>query len=154
MSDIPLYSWDSTVFIAWISEEPGAPLKDIESVVVEIDNKKANLVVSVLAYSEILEVKHTPEQMIKFREFLKRSNVVVADNTVAIAEKAGEIRSRGFAEKGKKKRKIKTPDATFLATTIIYKAAVLHSLDPDLLHLNQSPMVEGLRITKPIPLGP
>ncbi len=139
------YSWDASVFIAWLTGEQGAPLDDIAIVVEQLDDGEANLVVSVTAYSEVLEAKHTPQQMTAFRNFLKRSNVALADNTIIIAEKAGQVRSRGLATG----RKIKTPDATYLATAIIYKATVLHSLDPDMLNLNGSPIVDGLAITKP-----
>jgi predicted nucleic acid-binding protein len=145
----PNYSWDATVFLAWLVEEASAPLLDIDAVVGEIDDDKAVLIVSVTAYSEILEAKNEPEKMAKFRAFLKRSNVVVADSTVAIAEKAGQIRSKGLA----KGRKIKTPDATYLAVAILFKADVLHSLDDDMLHLNESPIVDGLKITRPKPIS-
>jgi hypothetical protein len=141
------YSWDATVFIAWLCEEPSAPLGDIDQVVGEIDSAQANLIVSVTAYSEVLAAKHTDEQMNQFRRFLKRSNVLVADNTVQIAEKAGEIRGKGLAEN----RKIKTPDATYLATAILFQADVLHSLDLGMLSLSGSPIVDGLRISSPKP---
>jgi len=143
----PKYSWDATVFLAWLVEEATAPLLDIDAVVGEIDEDKAVLIVSVTAYSEILEAKNDPDKMAKFREFLKRSNVVVADSTVAIAERAGQIRSKGLAQG----RKIKTPDATYLAVAVHYKADVLHSLDDDMLNLNGSPIVDDLKITRPKP---
>jgi hypothetical protein len=96
MSKRPNYAWDSTVFLAWLGEEATAPLADIAAVVQEIDSGEANLIVSVTAYSEVLEAKHTEEQMGKFRRFLQRSNVVVVDQTVIVAEKAQQIRSKGL----------------------------------------------------------
>ena len=147
--DKPVYSWDSSVFIAWLCEDQTVPLIDIANVIEEIENDRAILVVSVTAYAEVLEAKHTPEQMASFREFLKRSNVVTADTT--ITEKAGAIRSGGLVLHPP--RKIKTPDATFLATAILYKVDTLHTFDPDLLNLNGHPLAEGVVICKPIVLS-
>jgi predicted nucleic acid-binding protein len=149
MSKLVKYCWDTSVFIAWIAEEEDKPLADIGTVADEISSGKAVLIVPVTIYSEILETRHTEEQLRRFEQFLKRSEVIVADTTVPIAQKASAIRSKGEAEG----RKIKTPDATVLATAILYKADVLHSFDPHLLNLNGSSIVDGLRITKPISLS-
>ncbi|MFO0966087.1 MAG: PIN domain-containing protein [Gemmataceae bacterium] len=147
MSKKRLYSWDSSVFIAWLIGEETAPLGGIDAVADEIDSGAANLITSVVAYSEVLSARHSEEQMARFRGFLKRSNVTIAENTLVIAEKVGQIRSLCLSQSPK--RKLKTPDATFIATAIIYKADVLHSTDPDILRLNGNPAVEGLRIATP-----
>jgi len=123
---LPNYSWDTSVFIAWINEEKTAPLLAMELVSREIDAGKATLVVSALVIPEVLDAKMTSEQREKFNLFLQRSNVVVADVTVPIATKARQIRDRGLGETPK--RKIKTPDATVLATAILFKCDALHSL--------------------------
>lgn len=75
MSKGPVYSWDASVFIAWLVGEADAPLSDIDAVAQEIDQEKATLLVSVSAYSEVLEAKHTSEGFSKFQRFLKRSSV-------------------------------------------------------------------------------
>lgn len=147
----PVYSWDSSVFIAWLTDDQTAPLTDIGNVIEEVENDRAVLVVSVTAYSEVLAAKHTPEQMVRFRDFLKRSNVTNVDNTIVIAEKAGAIRSAGLGLSPV--RKIKTPDATFLATAILYKVDALHALDKPLLNLNGLPLAEGITICKPVLFG-
>ena len=109
-----------------------------------------NLLVPVMAYSEVLDAKHSSEQMAVFWKFLAKSNVVVADTTQTIAEKAGEIRSRGLL--ATPQLSIKTPDATFLATAIVYKATVFHTTETTKLPgLNGSPIVAGLRISAPCP---
>src|SRR5262249_47396806 len=108
MNKKPIYCWDSTVLIAWIDEEVGAPLADIDLVATAIDRKEAALLLSVTAYMEILRVKHTPEQMDKFRSFASRSNVEVANVTIPIANLVEEIRSNGLS--ANPKRSIKTPD--------------------------------------------
>ena len=145
----PVYSWDASVFIAWLRQESTAPLSDIAVVADQIDANTANLLVSVIAYAEVLSARHSPDEMQRFQAFLRRSNVTVADTTQAIALRVEQIRSAGLSEA----RKIKTPDATFAATAIVHGANVLHSLDPDLLNLNGSAIVDGLRITRPMDIG-
>lgn len=146
------YCWDSSVFMAWLGDDAVAPLDNIQLVFDEIDSGKASLLVPVTAYSEILEAKHTAEQMMQFEKFLERSNVVVADTTKAIAKKAGEIRSRGL--RAKPKLGIKTPDVTFLATAIIYRADAFHTLETTHLpQLSGSDLVDKLLICSPGPLS-
>ncbi len=139
------YAWDSCTVIAWFCEEPGAPLDDMALVVGEIDAERANLVISVVTYSEILESKYTESQRQKFELFLKRSNVVTVDTTIPVARKAAKIRDAALRES----RKIKTPDATILAASVMLGVDVLHTLDDQLLALSGSPVVDGLQITKP-----
>ena len=146
MSNPTKYCWDTSVFLAWLNEETSAPLRDIDVVVGEIDSGKATLIVSVTTYSEILETKHTKEQLNKLDLFLKRSNVMIADVTVPIAQEASRIRSAAHSQK----RNIKTPDATIMATAILYEADVLHSLDPHHLNLSGSDIVNRLKIIEPI----
>ncbi len=146
----PLYCWDAGVFIAWFGAEADKPLDDISLVVAEIDRNAADLLVPVTAYAEILDTPAWPNRAEQFRKFVRRSNVVIADTTQAIAEKAGEIRSRGAV--AQPKRSIKTPDALFLATAVIYKATVFHTTElTKLPNLSGSDIVEGLRIEAPKP---
>src|SRR5438128_878983 len=114
MTKAPVYAWDATVLLAWLEEDESAPLGGIDSVVEEIDKKSAILIVSVVAHTEVLRAKHSDEQMKKFRGFLQRSNVLVVNVDLRIAEKAEAIRSKGLAEN----RKIKTPDAQHIASAI------------------------------------
>ncbi len=156
----PRYAWDSSVFLAWLWEDETFSLGGVESVIQEItplrntDNEGASpraiLIVSVIAYAEILEARQTAEQMDQLEGFLKRSNVILANNDIRIAQKAGEIRSRGLAEKPI--RKIKTPDATHLATALIYQADAFHTFDARILALNESPIIDGLKVCQPIAL--
>jgi len=149
-SRLVTYCCDANVFLAWLGEEATASLGDIDLVFGEIDRKVASLLVPVTAYSEVLEARHTPAQMEKFRRLLDRSNVVVADTTKTIAERAGLIRSRGI--EAKPRRIIKTPDATFMATAIIYRATVFHTLETTQLPgLSGTDIVDKLVITAPKP---
>lgn len=151
MSSPTVYCWDVNVILAYMLQDSSAPLADIDLVVGEIDRNEAILLVPVTAYMEILEAKNTPEQMAEVRAFLQRSNVEVANITQPIAEKVGQIRSRGLL--AKPLRKIEVPDATYLATALLYKADVFHTCEEGmLLNLNGSDIVEKLLITKPKPL--
>jgi predicted nucleic acid-binding protein len=149
MSSKTNYAWDTSVIIAWLCDDPTAPLADIGLVVDEIDAGAANLIFSVTTFAEILESKYTAEQIDKLNRFLLRSNVIKVETTFPIAHKASQIRNAGLAEG----RKIKTPDATVLATAILYKANVLHSLDAHHLNLDGNPIVDGLSISLPVPLS-
>ncbi len=147
----PIYCWDTTVFLAWLNEEASAPLADIDLVAQEIDAGRAVLVVPVTITSEILDSKLSGEQRAKLSAFLKRSNVINADTTLVIARKAREIRDAGLAMKPK--RSIKTPDATIVATAVIYRCDALHSLDDrgsGPLRLVGMPVLGGLKICKPV----
>ncbi|HVC98954.1 MAG TPA: PIN domain-containing protein [Pirellulales bacterium] len=147
----PVYCWDTSVFLAWINEEQDAPLSDIIQVAEEIDRNEAIMVVPVTVPTEIFTSTMTAEQKHKFSRFLKRSNVINATITFAIATKAREIREAGHAMKPV--RKIKTPDAQIIATAIIYQCDALHSLDDrgsGPLKLNGMAAVDHLRIEKPI----
>jgi predicted nucleic acid-binding protein len=143
------YVWDSTVLIAWLLEEAGAPLVEMGEVVREIDSGSSNLILSVTTFSEILESKFTVAQLDQLEKFLLRTNVVRVDTTFRIAKKAATIRDAGLPEK----RKIRTPDATIMAVAVMYKVDALHTLDRQMLALNGSPIVDGLRITSPHPFS-
>lgn len=153
MSKTPQYRicWDTSVFLAWFNEEASAPLGDIDIVLELIHSGKALLIVSVTTYTEIVHAKHTDEQIALLDLFLKRSNVVRADTTFAVAQKAEQVRSRGIelAPSKHEVRNIKTPDATIIATAIVHQVDVLHSLEPRHIALSESPIVDGLKITAP-----
>src|SRR5262245_59915718 len=133
----PIYSWDTSVFSAWLGEEEGAPLADIALVASEVNKDQAVLVVSVTVLAEISRTQMTTAQRDQFDQFLKRSNVIVADTTRAIATRAQELRDWGREHR----KSLKTPDATILATAASYPVDALHSLDPHILRYNQLEIV-------------
>ena len=139
------YCWDTSVFLAWLKDEADAPLDDIALVADVIDDDKADLIIPVAVFSEILEAKHTKRQMRQLKQFSKRSNVLSVDTTIAIAQRASELRSSLLREG----RKLRTPDAQIAATAILYDVDMLHSLDPDLLKINGNPAGDGLMIVRP-----
>jgi predicted nucleic acid-binding protein len=147
----PLYCWDTTILLAWLKNESTAPLADIALVVSEIDSKEANLIIPATVYTELLDASLSEEERELLDRFLKRSNVLSIDLTIPIAKRAAAIRQRAHEESPR--RKLKTPDAQIAATALAMSADVLHSLDPDLLHLDNHPTVERLRIYQPRPLS-
>lgn len=143
----PRYCWDTSVFLAWLKNEPASETPTMRAVVDEITSQHAILVVPVIVYTEILEHHHSPPVMKAFRDFLKRSNVSVVNITMGLAELAEEIRTKG--EREKPKRKIKTPDAIYIACAVRAEVDMLHSTDADMLKLHNSPTAFGLRICLP-----
>ena len=150
MNNKPRYCWDTSVFLAWLNAEPTAPLADIERLVDDVHANRAIPITSVVTYTEMLRARHTAKQIKAFDDFLKRSNVVRVEVSFAIAQKAEEIRSKAITlfKKGQQ-RTIKTPDAQIIATAILQKANVLHSLEPQHCNLSGHSVVDGLLITLP-----
>lgn len=147
MAKKPRYCWDTSVFISWFEAESRSDTPSMKAVVHEIEKKEAILVVPVIVYTELLELHHSESVLADFRRFLKRSNIQVANITMGLAEKAEQIRTR--AGKEKPARKVKTPDALYLSCSLKTSVDMLHSFDTDMLKLNGSPTVEGLRICTP-----
>lgn len=80
------YCWDTCVLIAWIREEADKPLADISEVVEQIDDGRANLILPVTCYSELLESRFTQDQLRAIDEWMKRSNIVLANTTQIVAQ--------------------------------------------------------------------
>ena len=128
------FYWDSCLFLTWLKNEPRGPgeTEGIEEVACLVHAGKADLFTSVIAESEVLESKMTPDQKERFQNLFKRRNVVRVDIDVRIASLAGQIRSY-YSQRG---MKVSTPDSLHLATAIHYGADELHTTDTDLLRFN------------------
>jgi predicted nucleic acid-binding protein len=144
-ADSPLYCIDTCVYIDWLTGDKTAPLQDIADVIQEIEEKKANLLVPVIAYVEVMEAKHSGKPITQFRDFLKRSNVIPVDITLPLAERAEVIRSAAW--KLKPKRSIRAADAIFIAASILFKATLLITRDDKMLSLDGYDIVDKLRIS-------
>ena len=122
-----IYYWDTCCFIAWLTSKdyPQEVLDGLDDVAKEVNENRAILCTSVMTDTEILEGQLTADQITKFQNLFKRRNVIQITLDQRIARRASEIRNyyngRGI--------KIKTPDATHLATAIIYEAEEFHTLD-------------------------
>ena len=125
-------------------------MKEIDYLVDQVNSKRADLIISVVTYTEMLRAKHTPKQAAAFDDFLKRSNINRVDVSFPIAQKAEQIRSKAITMFAKhQQRSIKTPDAQIIATAIVHEADVFHSLEPMHHNLSGHAVVDGLSITTP-----
>lgn len=153
------YCWDTSVFLAWLNQERNAPLNEIDLLLSDFcaDPPRAILVFPVTVYAEVLHAKHSEEQIAAFDKFLLRSSIVTAEQSMQVSRLAQTVRSRGIqmdtdGRKPKKgqERSIKASDALIIATAMLYDVDAFHSLEPKHLRLSGSPIVDGLRITKPV----
>lgn len=85
----------------------------IREITADIDASAAVLVLPTLIFTELLPSHHGNAK----------------DLTVAIAERAGELRDAGRLASG---RRLKTPDAVFIATAELSGCRCLYSSDPDI----------------------
>lgn len=147
----PLICWDSCVFLAWFNKEHDKPLSQIEHLLVQIAEGKVNLLVSALSYAEVLDKAGKSDAGARFRDFVQRPNVVVANIDPRIGLMAAEIREAALIAhaNGRLSQGIKIPDALIAATAVIYRAGELHTFDPVLLELSASSIVRQLPITSP-----
>lgn len=148
---VPLLAWDSVIFLAWFNEENDKPLTVIDFLLREIAASRVNLLISAICCVEVLDRAGTSDAGTQFKAFSKRPNIIRANCDWRVAEKAAEIRQKVTAEvnAGRMQTGIKAPDALIAATAIIYRATELHTFDPVLLDLDNSPLVDFLTIAEP-----
>ena len=93
----PAIFWDSCVFLAWLKEEKNKPLEDIRAFIADIEGEKILLHVSVLSYTEVLDIFKIDEPLAgtagtRFRRWVKRQGVDVLDVDPRIAERAADLK--------------------------------------------------------------
>jgi predicted nucleic acid-binding protein len=150
-NEIRRMAWDSCVFLAWLQNEQEKPLADIRELLRDVSEKKVVLVVSAVVVAEVLDRAGESDAGTQFRDYAKRSNILRANVDFRIAERAALIRERAIKalKEQRIEKSIKAPDALIVATSLIYKADILHTFDPVLLSLDEHPVVEGLKISEP-----
>ncbi|PHR86359.1 MAG: hypothetical protein COA78_38020 [Blastopirellula sp.] len=149
------YGWDSEVFIAWFQKDPSKDLASIGFIIEEVENNRAIIVLSSLVFSEVTQHKKSATAYNEFRDFCDGDNVEVLDVRPSIAILGGQFRTaaeeqrkKEFAASGKHStKKIKGEDSIMLATASLAQVDVFHS--EDLSSLSGSPVVNGLKISKP-----
>jgi predicted nucleic acid-binding protein len=148
-------AWDSCVFLAWFQDEKDKPLGEIREILQDISDEKIVLIVSAIVAAEVLDRAGESKAGTQFRGYVRRPNIVRANLDFRAAERAAKIRERAVeAIKSKKLLLgVKAPDAIVVATALLHRVDVLHTFDKVLLELDGSPIVEGLRITKPTSLS-
>lgn len=124
-------------------------MADLYSLVSELDQKKINVVTSVITFAEIHQ-EMSDEQLSRFRQQFDKPNVSSLDVTQRIAQKAAELR-RAFNHP-----RICFRDAIHLATAMVYKVNAFHTFDAEdtkdckgLIGLSGDSAVGGLTISKP-----
>jgi len=145
---IPLVSWDSCLFLAWFKGEKDKPLGLIEDMILDIKNEKTNLLVSAIVGCEVLDKAGECDAGTQFRDYVKRSNVIVANVDMRVAEKAASMRERAVQAIHRQEitKGIKAPDAVVAATASLFKASVLYSFDSDLVSLSGSEVIDKLKV--------
>lgn len=138
---IDLVCWDSSVLIDWIKGDDQDRMKRIGMVVSGVEQDKYRIVVSTLAYVEVLESTMPEGTMKMFQQFMQnRKQVEVVTVDIRVAQKAQLIRNNS-------RKKLSTPDAVHIATAIVSGANLFHTFDDGLLQLSGKDEVEGLTIT-------
>lgn len=148
-----LIYWDTSIFIAWLTNEQRAPSETsgIEEVVRLFDGNKITLITSVITRVETLYGLMTSEAEKLYLEALKRPNLEEVEVHRDIAQLAHDIRSY-YKSQGRKTPT--TVDAIHIATAMWVDAEELHTFDgsgkePGMISLNGDDILKGLKIIAP-----
>ncbi len=149
---LPLYHWDTSIFITWLINEPRDPeeMAGVAGIATEIHRGHAKLITCETTFTEVLEIFGDLNLQQKMEQLFKRPNVVRVSIDSRVSELAGRIRYfyQNHSDP-KEKRKIKTPDSQHLASAILYKVSELHTFDSRLIGLNGDVLGHNLTICKP-----
>ena len=139
--------WDTTVFLAILTGEHHAPdeIAAMMEVVDAADAGRATIISSVTLKSEVLNSDAFPTLRADIDALFSRPNYIMYDVTPGISDLFADIRESARRDG----RKIKTSDATFIATAIAHRAAALHTFDHQVIGLHASAHVQGLTICPP-----
>lgn len=145
--DKPKIYWDACIFIAWLKDEKrdAGEMEDLAGVVTQISNKDAFMFTSVMTQTEVLSGTLTTSAKKVFDDVFMRQNIYMVDVTQKVSQLAHDIRNH-YRDNG---IKLKTPDATHLATAIIHSANEFHTFDEQLLKLHPNVAGYPLKICKP-----
>jgi predicted nucleic acid-binding protein len=157
--------WDNTCWLAWLHGEgtdvwPARVVRGIQEAVAEVEGNKAILFTSTITRGEIFQGRLSEDQKEMYARLMRRRNLreVIPDSR--IMDLASRIREHHANES--EKRRIATPDATHLATAIIYQADEFWTMDGlqkdgsknrKLLALNGNCGGHNLRIVSPYPIS-
>src|SRR5579871_490855 len=125
---VPLYYWDSCLFLAWIKDEErkSGEMDGVREVIKLSKRRDAKIMTSVLTSVEVLAAKMPAGMNNLFAGLLKRVTRVGIDTR--IASLAHDIRNHYSSAGGKT---LSTPDAIHLATAILYRADEFHTFDAE-----------------------
>src|SRR6266496_4414456 len=120
--------WDTTVWLAWLNDErkwPASVVAGIQEAVYEVEMNEAILFTSAVTRGEIYFGTLTPDQKAMYAKLMRRTNVQEINADPRIMDRVSAIREYHDA----RGRKIKTPDATHLATAVLYRADEFLTMD-------------------------
>ena len=139
----PKYYWDTSVLIALLTDEdrPAGEMDAAKDVVLAADAGQVIIATSLMTMGEILDPKGIGAPA-AFSELFKRDNFQLLQANAAVYAEAQRLRMAI--------PKLKLPDATHLASAIVYGCEELHAFDKDdLLKLTGQEVVNGLKIRRP-----
>lgn len=124
--------WDSACWLAWLNGEgietwPASVVQGIKDVVAEVEANRAILLTSALTRGEIFQGKLSEAKKDMFAKVLRRRNVREINADPRVFDEASRIRE--YHANQPEKRRISTPDATHLATAVLYEADEFLTMD-------------------------
>ncbi len=161
---IPIYYWDTCVFLAWIKREEKEPneMAGLREIAAKINNHEALLITSSIIDSEILQCTLDSTAQNMLNQIFKRRNFRKINTTNRVWTLAGEIRD--YYQKRKEIDNlptVTTPDSVHLATAILYEADEMHTYDQNNLTGKRRALtplsgnvagIYRLTICKPLPI--
>jgi hypothetical protein len=120
--------WDTTCWLAWLNDErhwPAKVITGIQDVVYEVESGTAILFTSAVTRGEIFFGRLDLDQKNMFAKLMRRTNVTEISADPRVMDRASAIREY-HAARG---QRVQTPDATHLATAVLYKADEFQTMD-------------------------
>jgi predicted nucleic acid-binding protein len=121
--------WDTTCWLAWLNDErhiwSASVMIGIQDVVYEVETDRAVLFTSAVTRGEIYLGRLSTDKKAMWARLMRRSNVREISADPRVYDRASAIREYHDA----RKQKIKLPDATHLATAVLYRADEFQTLD-------------------------
>ena len=145
-----VYYWDSCLFLAWMKDEKRKPgeMEGLAEVVAMVDARECFIVTSVNTRGEVLDSSLSSDAQERFKRLFYHPTFTFADVSLPISELASKIRD--YYKNQKPSISVKLPDATHLATAIIYRVDEFHTFDEaDLIRFNGNVAGYPLKICKP-----
>src|SRR5438105_6222894 len=121
--------WDTTCWLAWLNDErdkwSASVMIGIQDVVYEVEINETLLFTSAVTRGEIYFGKLDLGKKNMYARLMRRSNVQEIAADPRIMDRVSAIREYHDA----RGQKVKTPDATHLATAVLYRADEFLTMD-------------------------
>lgn len=161
-SKVPLYYWDTCLFLAWIKDEerPTGEMAGVREVIARVKRREVIIATSVITTAEALESSLPAGMSTLFLGVLKRTQQIAVDSH--IARLAHDLRN-WYATRSVEfnSKNLGVADALHLATAILYRVDEFHTFDRrnrantlGLLPLSGNVGGNDLTICKPVARNP